>query len=238
MNTDLTTFDWNETYATNEEFKETIDSICKTVLSNLPEWSAKTLTNPIRNQPGLREIPLLCKGTECDYASKCEVLNAVKDKPAEIIKLIGTTCRIEEVMIPEYFMRYLHFANVKPTDFGDILAISNLVSLIVQRRRILLDISIHGINERMTVGIQQGQAIKQRTNNPSFKLLESVNKQIAVIEGQLATSRKDRMSLENKNVDKLETWLKNIQQNKDKAAKQTPKPLTITEANDLITDEE
>ena len=233
MNTSLINFNWKTQYDTDTEFKDAIDALCTSVLGNLPEWSGKITGNPLRTIPLLNDIPMVCKGSECPFAVKCEVLRAVKDSPSEMLKLIGTSCRIEEVLIPKYFMDYLQLLQIKPVDIGDILEVANLVSLIVHRRRIELDISIHGINERMVVGVSQGKSIIQRTNNPSYKLLESINKQIASIESQLATSRKDRMSMENKNVDKLKEWIDNIQKN---APKPTKKVLSIEEANNIISE--
>lgn len=233
MSTELTNFNWKIQYDGDEAFKEAVDSLCKGILSNLPAWADKIqIKSPLRELPLLNDIPMVCKGTECPFAAKCHVLKEIKD-PKELLNLIGTDCRVEQVLIPKLFLDYLHMLQIKPTDIGDILDVSNLISLIVQRRRIEMDIAIHSINERMVVGMQQGKPIIQRTNNPSFKLLESVNKQITVIEGQLATSRKDRMNMENRNADKLQDWLNSLAQVK---AQNSKKSLTSDQANDLLKD--
>ena len=91
-----------------------------------------------------------------------------------------------------------------------------------------------GVNNTLTIRWSNLFALKiQRTNNPSFKLLESVNKQITVIEGQLATSRKDRMNMENRNADKLADWLSSLAQVKAQNAKKT---LSLDETNNLLGD--
>ena len=234
MSIELTNFDWKTQYDGDEGFKEAIDSLCKGILSNLPEWADKIKfkSSPLRDMPLLDDIPMVCKGNECPFAAKCKVLKGITD-PKELLSLIGTDCRVEQVLIPKLFLDYLHMLQIKPSDIGDILEVSNLISLIVQRRRIEMDIAIHSINERMIVGMQQGKPIIQRTNNPSFKLLESVNKQITVIEGQLATSRKDRMNMENRNADKLADWLSSLAQVKAQNAKKT---LSLDETNNLLGD--
>jgi cob(I)alamin adenosyltransferase len=80
----------------------------------------------------------------------------------------------------------------------------------------------------------KGKTIFQRQNNPSYKLMESVNKQIAAIEGQLATSRKDRMSMENKNVDAVAAWLEKVS---SKLPKKQSNIISTQQANDILTED-
>jgi hypothetical protein len=228
MSSGLASFNWKEQYETDTAFQEIIDSFCQGVLDNLPAWKERLnrSVNPLKSLPILDAIPLLCKGTECQFASKCEVLKAMKDKPEEILKLIGTDCRVERVLVPKFFLEYLELLQIKPTDVGDMLEVANLVALIIHRRRLEMDLAIHGVNEQTAIGVQQGRAIFQRAPNPSYKILEGINKQIANIEGQLATSRKDRLSMENKNADQLMKWFDEVQ-------KQLPKQNKALKAADV-----
>lgn len=181
-----------------EEFETAVDYLCALLLFG-SKWEQDAVRSPRlrRNIPGLQDLPMLCKAHECPYAQVCPVLREMPR--AQWPKLVGTPCRADVVYSTKLFADQVQSLDVGPEHSSDIISISSLIRYLIIQRRLDWELALRGMTEKRVDGINpvDGEVYWKHTPSELLKEMERVNKQIAIIQNQLAGTRRDRQAQQN-----------------------------------------
>lgn len=182
---------------TDEKFESLLDKLAELLLFGTRWNVSSSLKKGIRSQiPILGDVPLICKGTECPYAPKCNTIKKIKDE-VDLLRLIGSECREDKIFGIEQFAAFVKDLQIDPEQTTDVINVASLVRLLILKRRIDWSLAIEGLVEQEPNVVNQstGQVYFKRVVHPLFKVSESLEKQIASVQKQLMADRQARASL-------------------------------------------
>lgn len=183
--------------ATPEEFTNALEDLVSFLLFDIQVWQDYIVSSRkvLRKFPLLKDLPMVCKGVNCPYAEKCDILRGAKENNTED-SLIGTDCRNEQLYAVQLFTDLVTELNIKPDQSTDILIVTNLIRLMILKRRIDWDISTRGmiIQEPVAVTITK-EALFKKASHPLLKESEKIDRQINILFSQLVASRKDKIAV-------------------------------------------
>lgn len=181
-----------------EEFDTAVDYLCALLLFG-SKWETNMIRSPRlrREIPGLRDLPLVCKVQDCPYAKICPVL---REMPKDQWRtLMDTPCRADVVYSTKLFADQVQSLDVGPEHSSDIISISSLIRYLIIQRRLDWELALRGMTEKRVDAINpvDGEVHWKYPPSELLKEMERVNKQIAVIQNQLAGTRRDRQAQQN-----------------------------------------
>jgi hypothetical protein len=181
----------------DNDFEDQMDLLAQYLLFGT-KWESIITKNPKlrRKVPILGDIPLVCKATDCPYATKCPVLKGIPVN-ADKLKLVGTECRADKIYAVESFADFVKDLQIDPEQTTDIINVASIIRLLILKRRIDWTLAIEGIMDKEPGVIDQrtGQVYFRNVVHPLLKVSESLEKQIAVLQKQLMADRQARAAL-------------------------------------------
>lgn len=217
-----------------EEFETAVDYLCALLLFG-SKWEEGMVRSPRlrREIPGLQDLPLVCKAHECPYAAVCPVLREMPQ--AQWRTLVGTPCRADVVYSTKLFADQVQSLNVGPEHSSDIISISNLIRYMIIQRRLDWELALRGMTEKRVDAINpvDGEVFWKSTPTELLKEMERVNKQIAVIQSQLASTRRDRQAQQNTERTQQNILTQLLASSRARKASIETQPVTVVN-NDVI----
>lgn len=183
---------------TEEEFENELDSAFLFLLYG-SSWETTLRKNPQfrRALVEIEDIPLLCKGSECVFASKCQAIKHLNEAQRE--RLVGTDCREERYYGMRKFAEQIKNLHIQQEDSPDIILVTNLVKKLILQRRIGKRLSMEedGLTMEVIDAISpiSERLFFKRVEHPLHKEYERLEKQIIAIQRELMSTRKQRFEV-------------------------------------------
>jgi len=132
-------------------------------------------------------IPMLCRGTECELAARCPYSHRQD--------FIGTKCILETYEAYKHFSAYVRSLGVKSTDTTDVQMIADLVRLHILTWRIDQKLAIEGMTQNNET-ISGNRVSITRVSHPLLAEQRALIKSRESIYDKLVASRRSRMEME------------------------------------------
>ncbi len=155
----------------------------------LPGWSKDNVQEVIDEMTFLTEMPLACKGSECDFADTCPL---IKFKTVGKWAEGGHCCPREIEFGFRKFFGYVNALKIKPTDFTDIQHLNELIRLHIHMHRCDLLIRKEKPTETIVTGYG-ANATTQKKVNTLLAWQQQLRADINKTYGYLLASREGKL---------------------------------------------